>query len=192
MKELKRLKSNKAIGLDGISARLKKDSAIVIYKSLTTLYNRSLENGFYPAIWKNGKVVALFKSGDKMDCNNYRPITILPTMRPSKGVTQVACHSFCSCFVSCFIVVNVAVTFNPQHKSQFVAFFQSEVVVCRYFLDSLSPLFKECRLLVITPWWASTMSKILERAVHRQLYDYMIEHNILSSKWSDPSSTGLI
>ena len=27
-----------------------------------------------------------------------------------------------------------------------------------------------------------TMSKILERAVHRQLYDYMVEHNILSSK----------
>ena len=34
-------------------------------------------------------------------------------MRPTKGVTQVACHSFCSCFVACFIVTNVAVTFDP-------------------------------------------------------------------------------
>ena len=85
--------------------------------------------------------------------------------RPTKGVTQVACHSFCSCFVFCFIVVNVAVTFNPQRKSQFVAFSRSKVVVCRYFLDSLSPLFKECRLSVITPWWASvsmSSTRILE------------------------------
>jgi hypothetical protein len=34
-------------------------------------------------------------------------------MRPTKGVTQVAYHSFCSCFVACFIVINVAVTFDP-------------------------------------------------------------------------------
>ena len=84
-------------------------------------------------------------------------------MRPSKGVTQVACHSFCSCFVSCFIVVNVAVTFNPQYKLHFVAFSQSEVVVCCYFLDSLSPLFKERRLLVITPWWASKIGSLRPR-----------------------------
>jgi hypothetical protein len=36
------------------------------------------------------------------------------------------------------------------------AFSQSGAVVCRSFLDSnLSLLFKECRLSVITPWWAS-------------------------------------
>ena len=49
--------------------------------------------------------MALFKSGDRTDCNNYRPITILPTI-----------------------------------------------------------------------------SKILERAVHQQLYTYLEEQNILTSK----------
>jgi hypothetical protein len=52
-------------------------------------------------------------------------------MRPTKGVTQVACHSFCSCFVACFIVTNVAVTFDTNHnlslfpsqKLSFVALF---------------------------------------------------------------------
>ncbi len=102
-------------------------------------------------------------------------------MRPTKGVTQVACHSFCSWFVSCFIVINVAVTFNPQHKLQFVTFSQSEVVVCRYFLDSLSPLFNECRLLVITPWWASgiTAGPLAEVYIYFIIHIECILHAVL-------------
>ena len=34
-------------------------------------------------------------------------------------------------------------------------------VICPSFLDSLSPLFKECRLSVITPWWASLFPRAL-------------------------------
>ena len=31
-------------------------------------------------MWKEAKVKPLFKSGDKDDINNYRPISILPTI----------------------------------------------------------------------------------------------------------------
>ena len=79
-KQLKNLKTNKAIGLDKISSRLLKDSAESIAPVLTRLFNRSLDSRVFPAIWKQGKVTALFKSGDKSDCNNYRPITVLPTV----------------------------------------------------------------------------------------------------------------
>ena len=61
-------------------ARLIKDSAEFIAPVLTGIFNRSLESGVFPADWKNGKVSALFKSGDRSECNNYRPITILPTV----------------------------------------------------------------------------------------------------------------
>ena len=47
---------------------------------LTKLFHRSIDSSVFPAIWKQGKVTALFKSGDKSDCNNYRPITVLPTV----------------------------------------------------------------------------------------------------------------
>jgi len=40
---------------------------------LTKLFNRSLDSSVFPAIWKQGKVTTLFKSGGKSDCNNYRP-----------------------------------------------------------------------------------------------------------------------
>ena len=79
-KHLKQLKTNKAIGLDGISARMLKDSATVTTPVLTKIINRSLDSSTFPSIWKIGKVTALFKSGGRCDANNYRPITILPTV----------------------------------------------------------------------------------------------------------------
>ena len=47
---------------------------------LTRIFNRSLEASTFPSIWKCGEVTALFKGGDRTDCNNYRPITVLPTI----------------------------------------------------------------------------------------------------------------
>ena len=46
-----------------------------------SLFNRSLDASTFPSIWKCGQVTALFKGGDRTDCNNYRPITVLPTIR---------------------------------------------------------------------------------------------------------------
>ena len=65
------------MGLDRISARLLKESVVPI---LTRLFNRSIEPSTFPSIWKCGKVTALFKGGDRTDSNNYRPITVLPTI----------------------------------------------------------------------------------------------------------------
>ena len=79
-KQLKGLKTNNAIGLDRISGRLLRDSADCIAPVVTRLFNRSLQTSAFPAIWKQGKVTTLFKAGDRTDCNNYRPITVLPTI----------------------------------------------------------------------------------------------------------------
>ena len=79
LKQLKTSKTNKAMGQVRISARLLKDSAECMVPILTRLFNRSLEISTFPSIWKCGKVTALYKGGDRTDCNNYRPITVLPT-----------------------------------------------------------------------------------------------------------------
>ena len=79
LKQLKTLKTNKAIGLDRISARLLKDSAECMAPADQTFsYNRSLEASTFPSIWKCGKVTALYKGGDRTECNNNRPITVPP------------------------------------------------------------------------------------------------------------------
>ena len=58
--KLKSLKTNKATGLDNISARLLKHSADAVSTSLTKIYNRSLATSIFPTVWKCGKVTALF------------------------------------------------------------------------------------------------------------------------------------
>ena len=79
---LARLKTNKATGLDSISARMLRDSSDVIASPLTYLLfiNMSFRTGVFPEMSKCAKVMALFKKGDKHDRDNYRPISILPTM----------------------------------------------------------------------------------------------------------------
>ena len=76
--QLLALKTNKAIGLDKISARLLKNSAHTIALSVTKLLNLSIKTGKFPKLWKCSKITALFKSGDWTNASNYRPISILP------------------------------------------------------------------------------------------------------------------
>ena len=80
LKHLLSLKTNKAIGLDNISARLLKCVARAICPLITKVLNLSIRTGNFPEIWKCSKVAALFKTGDRTDASNYRPISILPTM----------------------------------------------------------------------------------------------------------------
>ena len=77
---LKSLKSNKAVGLDKLSVRLLKDASDVIAPILTGLINKSFTDGVFPGVWKCAKETALFKDGDKSLKDNYRPISILPTI----------------------------------------------------------------------------------------------------------------
>ena len=77
LKQLKTLKTNKAIGPDRICAQLLKDSAECMAPILTRLFNQSLETSTFPSIWKCASVAALFKGGDRTDFDNYRPITVL-------------------------------------------------------------------------------------------------------------------
>ena len=68
---------NKATGMDGISAKLLKLSAIHIATLLTYIINLGLRTGVMPTHWKQAKVCPIYKSGDRSECNNYRPISVL-------------------------------------------------------------------------------------------------------------------
>ena len=84
------MKTNKAVGPDNISARLLRDAANVLAPPLRDIINLSFEKGRFPLCWKCAKVTALFKQGDKTDKDNYRPISILPTV---SKVIERAVHS---------------------------------------------------------------------------------------------------
>ena len=90
LKQLKCLKLKNATGIDGLPARLFKDSAVVIADRVTHLVNLSIKSGKVPSEWKQAKVVPLFKSGNKDDLDNYRPISILPIL--SKILEKAVFH----------------------------------------------------------------------------------------------------
>ena len=66
----------KANGLNTIPNRLLKIANDVVVPSLTGIFNQSLVPGIFPSDWKLMKVSPIFKS----DLNNYRPISVIPTV----------------------------------------------------------------------------------------------------------------
>jgi hypothetical protein len=78
--QLRKLKTSKAVGLDQMPSRLLKDSASVISKPLAAIMNLSISQGRIPCDWKIARVLPLFKGGTKCNMDNYRPISILPTV----------------------------------------------------------------------------------------------------------------
>jgi len=120
------LKTNKAIGLDKKSARLLKDSAEFVAPVVTGILNRSLESGVFPAVWKNGKVSALFKSGNRSECNNYRPITVLPTV--SKILERAVHQQFYSYLTESNILTPKQIGFHPKLSTE---------VALAHFTDSI-------------------------------------------------------
>ena len=80
VKHLKSLKASKATGLDKINIKLLKDASEVIAHSIAKLINRSIQSHTFPSSWKCSKVIPLYKSGDRTNASNYRPISVLPAL----------------------------------------------------------------------------------------------------------------
>ena len=112
VKYLLSLKTNKAIGLDNISARLLKCGTRVICPSITKLLNLSIRTGNFPEIWKCSKVAALFKAVDRTNASNYRPISILPTM--SKILEKVVHSQFYDLLNSNNLISTKQFGFRPK------------------------------------------------------------------------------
>ena len=77
---LKKLKRNKATGIDDLPAGMLKDCAEHIATPLHHIVNQSLITSTVPTGWKQAKLVPLYKSGDSNKVENYRPISVLPTL----------------------------------------------------------------------------------------------------------------
>ena len=77
---LNQLNLRKSPGLDGISVRLLKDTSDVIAQPLANIFNLSLQTAIFPDEWKIAKVSPVFKEGNKTDCGNYRPISVISVL----------------------------------------------------------------------------------------------------------------
>ena len=74
---LKLLQNKNSTDSNGLSTKLLKSVASEISVPLSHIFNLSLTQGIFPSKLKTSRTVPIFKGGDKLNCNNYRPISLL-------------------------------------------------------------------------------------------------------------------
>ena len=77
---IKSLKPKKSTGHDNISALFIKNNKDTLSKPISIILNKSIESGTVPNACKIAKVVPIYKSKDKEQFTNYRPISLLPSV----------------------------------------------------------------------------------------------------------------
>ena len=74
------LKPKKSSGYDVISKHLIKELRDQITVPLSIIINKSIQEDVFPQMMKTADVIPLFKSKDKLNKENYRPISLLLTL----------------------------------------------------------------------------------------------------------------
>ena len=113
MKILNNLKPKPSCGYDGISTKLD------ICKSLTLIINQTLSTGIFPDSLKVAKVIPLYKKGDTTFLDNYRPISILPSI--SKIFERIIFNQSNDHFTSNNLYYDGQYGFREKHSTQLAA-----------------------------------------------------------------------
>jgi exonuclease III len=112
-----KLQSKNSCASDGVSTKLLKTLKGKISKPLTFIINQSFQNGCFPDVLKVAKVKSLFKKGDLHDPNNYRPISILPSI--SKVFEKVMHKQIVRYFERNALFYENQYGFRAKHSTEF-------------------------------------------------------------------------
>jgi hypothetical protein len=83
------LKNSVSMKVDGISLSLLKYCMADDFPSIIRILSRLFETAVVPVNMKKSKVIPVFKSGDRTDPDNYRPISVIPLPLVSKFMEKI-------------------------------------------------------------------------------------------------------
>ncbi len=92
------------------------DSLFVIASYLTVIIDTSISTGQFPTAWKHATVTPLFKSGEKDNPSNYRPISILPVL--SKILEKIVSSQLTTYLESNKYLSNTQHGFRPKLSTE--------------------------------------------------------------------------
>jgi hypothetical protein len=80
IKIIKKFAPKSSCDVNGVSTKMIKFIGNEIARPLAHIFNISLRTGQFPENLKQCRVIPIFKSGDPLDCDNYRPISLLSSI----------------------------------------------------------------------------------------------------------------
>ena len=116
LKFLNGLDVSKSTGADDVGPRLLRMAAPFITDSLTYICNLSIKTSTFPDKWKEAKVKPLHKAGPTNELNNFRPISILPTL--SKIIEKHAHDSLLKFLEEYKLLHSTQSGFRPNHSCE--------------------------------------------------------------------------
>ena len=75
---IRSMDSKKAHGCNDLSIAMLKICDLAIVEPLSLIYEKCLESGKYPSLWKKANVLPIHKKESRQLKKNYRPISMLP------------------------------------------------------------------------------------------------------------------
>ena len=77
---IKNINIRKSVGPFSIPNPILKEFHEIFATPISQIFNLSLESGIFPKKMKIATVIPVYKKDDNLDCNNYRPISLLPNI----------------------------------------------------------------------------------------------------------------
>jgi hypothetical protein len=80
LKIISMFKPKTSCDINGVSSKMIKFIGAEIAIPLAHIFNISLSTGVFPSQLKQCRVIPIFKNGDPLECDNYRPISLLSSI----------------------------------------------------------------------------------------------------------------
>jgi hypothetical protein len=109
------LSNSTSLDIYGINATMLKLASKYVCEVLTYLFNECINQGVFPDKLKINKVVPVYKKGEKANCSNYRPISIVPTI--SKVFERLVHTQIVSYLESCNLFSSSQYGFRSNHST---------------------------------------------------------------------------
>lgn len=111
------LESKSSCGYDNLSSIMLKNIKNEISPILTTIVNQAFNSGTFPDKLKIAKVSPIYKKSDKSVIDNYRPISLLPTI--SKVFEKLIHTQILNYFNENKLLFKSQYGFRPKHSTEF-------------------------------------------------------------------------
>lgn len=164
MKELEKLRDDKAAGADDLMPRYLNSIKDYISYPLTVLFQKILEQEDVPDDWRDANVVPIFKGGNRSNASNYRPVSL--TSQISKIFESIARDEMVNFFEKHKVIR------NTQHGFRKGKSCLTNLLV---FLDRLTRYMDEGASMDVI---FLDLAKAFDKVPHRRLIQKLEKHGI--------------